>query len=556
MIATQSSPQARIIRSEWLFVFFVTAFVFILTTLPYIYGFSSGSADKQFMGVMLDMPDHMQYFSWMREFRDVNLSANKLTPEPNQPIFFNLLWWGMARLDNIFGLGFAGMYQVLRFVATFTFLPLVYRLCAWYFEDRWHRKVSFLTVVFTSGFGWVLVVLKYTLANGELPYPLLVYIAEGNTFLSILGYPHFIAAGLFIFVFDLFLRGEREQKLTYAVAAGLFALFLGWQHAYDLITVYGILGIYGLFKWIRDRKLPVYILKAGIIVGLLSVWPALYSVWLTTADPLWEAVLAQFANAGVYTPNLLQLPILLGLSFILACLAAIRGLPGLFKERNDRQLFVFGWFLISFVLVYLPVDYQIHLINGWQVPIAFLTTGFLFSNLLPSIQKKTQNWGKLFRPVMLKVWVPLLFLALIIPTNVYLYMWRFVELARNDYPYYLHIDEVSALDWLDAHAGSDDVVMSSLELGQFIPAYTGTHAFLAHWAQTVDFYTKSQIVNDFYSDTMDDAQKMIILVEYDVDFVIFGPAERALGDGTTLQASYLKPVLTSDQVMVYQVTVP
>lgn len=550
-----SFPKLEIARSEWSFVIVVSALVFILTTIPYIYGFISGADDKQFMGVMLDMPDHMQYFSWMREFREANLSANKLTPEPNQPIFFNLLWWVMAQFDNILGLGFAGMYQILRFVATFTFLPFVYRLCAWYFDDHWHRAVAFLVVVFTSGFGWVLVLLKYTLTDGELVYPLLVYIAEGNTFLSILGYPHFIAAGLFIFVFDLFLQGERENKLSFAFAAGLFALFLGWQHAYDLISVYGILGIYGLLKWIRDKKLPVYILKAGVVVGLLSVWPALYSVWLTSADPLWKEVLAQFANAGVYTPNLLQLPVLLGLSFILACVSVIRRAHAMFRSKNDRELFIFGWFLICFILVYLPVDYQIHLINGWQIPIAFLATRLLFLDFVPAIQKITQNRKKAISLKQLNILVPLIFLALIIPTNVYLYVWRYVELARNGYPYFLHDDEVSALEWLEKNAESDDVVMSSLDLGQFIPAYTGAHAFLAHWAQTVDFYTKSQIVDDFYSDGGGGAQ-WDTLMEYGVDYVVLGPSERALGGEAQLQATYLQQVFSTDQVTIYQVATP
>lgn len=84
---------------------FATALiVLIVTTLPYLYGYWSAPADKQFMGVIYNVSDHMQYFSWFREFSHANLAANKLTPEPNKPIFFNLLWWGMARIGGVLGI--------------------------------------------------------------------------------------------------------------------------------------------------------------------------------------------------------------------------------------------------------------------------------------------------------------------------------------------------------------------------------------------------------------------------------------------------------------------
>ncbi|NJM41499.1 MAG: hypothetical protein HC853_12405 [Anaerolineae bacterium] len=77
-----SSQAARVTSSEWRFVLGVIAFVLVFTSLPFAYAYLSASADKQFMGIMLDVPDHGQYFSWMRELTYAPLSSNKLTPEP------------------------------------------------------------------------------------------------------------------------------------------------------------------------------------------------------------------------------------------------------------------------------------------------------------------------------------------------------------------------------------------------------------------------------------------------------------------------------------------
>ncbi|MBN2500371.1 MAG: hypothetical protein JXB38_06345 [Anaerolineales bacterium] len=550
---TKTIEAAKIKAGEWRFVFIIIALVLFLTSLPYLFGVLTAPPEKRFVGIMLDIPDHAQYFSWMREFKTANLSANKLTPEPNAPIFFNLLWWGLARLSNLTGLGFGDILQVLRFSATLVFLPLVYWLSAWFFEDVRKRRAAFLVTTFTSGFGWVLVVLKYTLTNGELLFPLDLYVAEANTFLCILAYPHFVAAAIYIFVFDLILRGAAKGQLRYAVGAGFFALFLGWQHAYDLISVYFVLAAYAGLRLIRDRKIPMYLFWSGLIVGLISGWPALYSVLLTSLDPLWEEVLAQFKNAGVFTPNLLHLVILLGLAFLFAIYTLIRKNPFDLRAKSNNELFVIGWFLVTFVLIYLPVDYQIHLLNGWQVPIAIMVTWGLFDYVMPYVQgfveKRKLGWTK--ERVQKLVMVG--FIALILPTNVYLLVWRFTDLARYDYPFYLYEDEFSAFDWLEANADGDDVVLSSLTTGQYVPMFTGTHAFLAHWAQTVDFYTKSEIVDEFFATDKNDAWRGEVFADYSVDYVLHGPAEAALGDYDPAESASLTLVFDAGQVQVYKV---
>lgn len=551
-LARRAAATTRASDADLNFVVLTTVVVLTVTTLPYLYGYWSTPPDKQFMGMMLDVPDHLQYFSWMRELTTSHLAANKLTPEANPPIFFNLLWWGLGRLGAVFGLNYAGVYQVLRVLATTLFLLLSYRVCGWYFRDRLQRRTAFLTIVLTSGFGWMLILLKYTVMDGVLLFPLDVYIAEGNTLLGILGYPHFIAAALYIFVFDLFLQGQARNDLRYAVAAGLFALFLGWQHAYDLILIYGVLGAFCLLTWLRDRRFPWRAVWSCVIVGSISVWPALYSTWLTSAHPLWQAVLAQFANAGVYTPNLLHLPILLGPAFLLALYAAIRSNPLQLHGWNDRELFLQGWFWIMFILIYLPTDFQIHMLNGWQVPIAILATRTVFQYIAPFVQKRLlRRWSLSTNALQRGLAVALI--VAIVPTNLYLVSWRFMDLARHDYPYYLHTDEVAALGWLEDNIHPDDVVLSSLPLGQYVPAHTGAHAFLAHWAQTVAFYTKSALVNEVYSAETEPARRQAILDQYSVDYVIYGPAERALGSYTFAQESGFVHVYSGPAVQIFAI---
>ena len=538
--------------SEWWFVAGMIIILLAVTSIPYAYGYLSTTSDKQYMGIMLDVPDHVQYFSWMRELSDAYLASNKLTSESNQPVFFNLLWWGLGRLGKLFGWDYPIPYQIMRVVGTLCFLFLAYLFCARFFDDIWKRRIAFLIICFSSGLGWILVLLKYTLTKGELLFPLDVFIAEGNTFLCILGYPHFIAALLYILVFELVLHGERTNKLSYAVGAGLVALFLGWQHAYDLISVYAVLGAYGILKIWRDRRIPRYILISGILIVGISCWPAVYSVLLTTLDPLWKDVLAQFANAGVFTPNLLHLPILLGFAFILALIMAIRYNPIRSVPKTDLDLFITGWFWISFVIVYLPVDYQIHLLNGWQIPIAIFATKGLFEWIIPVLNQMIKVKSRFARWNFERI-VPVIFLVLISLTNVYLFFWQFIDLSRHDYPYYLFTDEVIALKWLEKEGDGTDVVLSSLDTGQYVPAISGKHAFLAHWAQTVNYHEKVKLVDEFYSDEATNEMRSKLIRNYEIQYVFYGPAEKKLGNFRPAEMEFLELVFSTPLAEVYLV---
>jgi hypothetical protein len=535
------------LSSHW-FVGITVVIVLFVTSIPYLYAYLSRPEDKQFMGIMLDDPDHAQYFSWMRELSQSNLAANKMTPEANRAIFFNLLWWGMGRLSVLLRVGYPTMFQLLRILAVLLFFPLVFWTCGFFLKDSLKQRIAFLVVCFSSGFGWVLVLIKY-LTHQDLLFPLDVYIAEGNTFLGVLGYPHFIAAALYIAVFGLVLVGQEKKQQRYAIYAGLVALFLGWQHAYDLVSVYAVLGSFAVLLLLRDRKLPLFYLTSCLIVGFLSCSPVVYSVLLTSMDPVWKGVLKQFANAGVYTPNLLHLPILLGLPFVLAVITVILDNPFKLKGVGDRELFIRSWFLITFIIIYLPVDYQIHLLNGWQVAISILAVSGLFRYLLPLLERVV---GKR-NPLTLQAWIIASLFLLILPTNIYLWAWRFVDLSRHDAPYYLTQDEIEALHWISDQNQPDAVVLSSLTIGQYIPALSGTHAYLAHWAETLDFYTKSKNVETYFSKSETDPQKHEILSQGKVDYVYLGPEEKLLGASPEAVPAFLKMVYSNNQVTIYQV---
>lgn len=548
---TAAGLTPRITPAEWGWVALVTAGVLVVTSVPYAYAFWSTPADRQFMGIMVNVPDHAQYFSWLQQYFTADLARNLQTPEPNPPVFFNLLWWLLAQLGSVMGWGYPVLFQVLRVVGTALALPAIYQISAWFLAERAQRQLAFSLAVFAAGLGWILVVLKYGLRLAEVPWPLLLFVVEPNTFFGILGTPHLTSALLYVVVFDLVLRAEAHGQLRYAVAAGLVALFLGWQHAYDLWLVYGILGGYGLLKWLRDRRLPLFLLQCGAVLAALSVWPALYSVWLTTQNSIWREVLKQFANAGVYTPNPLQLPILMGAGFLLALAVEVRANPFRLAGRGDRELFLRAWFWVNFLLIYLPTDYQIKMLTGWQIPISLLAAQGLTGWIWPRLQTLAAR-RRVAAPIARRL-LALGVLVAVLPTNLYLWTWRFVDLGRHEYPYYLATEEVAALAWVAQNTPAESVILASLTIGQYVPALTGRTAFIAHWAQTVDFYGKSDMLTEFFAAETTASRRAGILQDHGVDYVFYGPAEQSLGSFRPAAWPALQPVYASPRVAIYQV---
>ncbi len=533
---------------EWLYVGLVILVVLAITSIPFVYAYRSAPADKQFMGVMVNIPDHFQYFSWMRESQTHILVANQLTPEDSTPLLFNFLWWTLGRIEALTGLSYDTLYQITRLLAGAFVIVATFFFCGIIFSNKTKRWTAFLVGVLGGGLGWLLVVDKTVRRLPDVNSPFALYASEPNTFFNILAFPHFaVAAGLITVIFGMVLLGQRSQKMKYAWAAALLSLLLGVQHSYDMFIIYPVIGLYALFIWIRDRKFPIYLFKMGLIVVLISMWPALQAFYITQADDVWKGVLSQFDNAGAWTPPPYLLPILMGVQWLLAIWALDIKTP--WRERDDTHLFIMAWFLSHFVLIYIPLNFQIHLLSGWQVVTAVLATIGLYTRVLPWLQKRFKNISR----ERLVLYASVALILIVIPTNLYLIGWRFIDLRRAENPYFLRKTEVAALDYLETQVKSDDVVLASLDIGQFVPALTGARSFLGHWAQTLDYYGKEDRVLAFFNSATSDADRENTLRQYHVSYVIYSPEEAELGDYDPADASFLTEVYSEGDTKVYQV---
>ncbi|MGN6566023.1 MAG: hypothetical protein ACTHMU_25475 [Thermomicrobiales bacterium] len=520
---------------RWL-VAALTLAVYLGSSLPYLFGYWRQTATQRFTGIVFDVVDTAQYFAWMRAFAERPLIANPLTPEPGAHRFFNLQWWLLGQLAYRTPLGPTATYQILRVVALLAFVAALVVFCER--TVRSQRALAFALTLTSSGLGWLLVLIKYARGDAELRWPLAVQIGEPNTFFSAMAFPHLLVAGaLSLAIFWAFLRALDTSgwpRRRWLALACILTIALGLSHGYDLIPVIVIPGVTALALAWRNRRVralwpPAPAIWAAAAITLAALPPALYSLSLTRLDATWRGVLAQYGNAGVFTPAPPQLLILFGVPFPLA-LWQLR--PAAWRTSDAGQLFLRVWFSIGFALLYVPTNYQVKMLTAYQVPVCLLaaqTLAALGAWLRPRLSRTTLP----LLPRVPGAAPALLAVALIAGvslTNLYLAGWRAIDLQRTEYPYYLSAGDVQALTTIGTVAQPGQVVLSSPNLGVFVPVYSDARPFVAHWAQTLDFFARRDLAARVYAATLPDDKRRQLIADNGITFVLAGPAEAAFAD--------------------------
>jgi hypothetical protein len=189
------------------------------------------------------------------------------------------------------------------------------------------------------------------------------------------------------------------------------------------------------------------------------------------------------------------------------------------------------------LLVYLPFNLQRRLVEGVQIPLMLLAA---------------MGTLRLVRYLRLRLLIVVV-LAVLISTNLVLVAGNIMALRGRPSPIYRDVDEVVLLDWPGWRAGFDDVVLASYETGNYLPARTVARAFVGHGPESVSCAEKKLLVARFFDAATDDKWRQQLLEAYGVDYVLWGPSERMLGDFDPRRAGYLTLIFESGPYYLFEV---
>jgi hypothetical protein len=201
---------------------------------------------------------------------------------------------------------------------------------------------------------------------------------------------------------------------------------------------------------------------------------------------------------------------------------AIWGTVQAFRQGEERWLLPVAWVLIVPVVLYLPFNLQRRMIAAVQVPLALLAAMGLVA------------WFRHKRLILVA------YVGVASLSNLLLVAGSLGPIQQRTAPVYRPGGEVAALAWLAAHSQPEETVLASFQVGNVIPAQTDLRVFAGHGPETLNSAEKQADVHRFFHSGTDGVWRMTLLQEYGIDYVIFGPVERRLGNWDPYSANYLE----------------
>ncbi|MFB0533555.1 MAG: hypothetical protein ACETWR_01090 [Anaerolineae bacterium] len=537
----------RLSTSEILWTTAWALLVLSLTSLPYLLGCYLSSPEMHFGGFVIAVEDGNSYIAKMGQgARGEWLFHLPYTSEDHDGavlFIFHLLLGKLARLSS---LSLINVYHLARLLCGLLLLWMIYVFISYFVPVVALRRIAFLLVCFSSGLGWLLITLRL---SPETPIDFML--PEAFTFLILYAFPHLaLARTLMLGTFTLTLTAFRRNQITHAILAGAACFLVGLIVPFYVGVAYVVLGSYLLALLWRRQQTPWREMRLTAIVVFTSAPVLLYNGYVFWTNPIFRIWAEQNL---ILSPH----PLHYVSGYAIVALLAIGGIGYVLRRSESEKLLLVSWGLVVPPLLYMPFNLQRRLIEGFQIPLCILASLGLARYVLPAVTRSgltrsLTRFQRYTRPK-LRRFVTTTIILLTIPSNLLLIATSLIQVSCLSPPIFHERMELEAMDWLAAHTQPSDIVLSSSEAGNYIPAWAGNRVFLGHGPETIHAEEKEDIVRQFFQAQTSDTHRKEILRRYNIAYLFYGPAERALGDFQPAHRSYLEEAFANDQYAIYKV---
>jgi len=472
----------------------------ILISGSYIYGWLKQPSGGLFNGLHGLAPvDYNVYYSYVEQVKAGQYFFRDLYTNETQPYsYFNIFWLIVGLLAKFLNLSSILAFHLTRIILAVVFIFVIWKIIIYFIKDQLWQKISLVFILFSSGVGGYLSPILEKLLPRSLDFyqynPVDVWVPEANTFLILYQTPHFIASLIFmLLIFYFTLRVLAEDKTQFSIFAGLSALILFQFHPFYIVTIFGILMCYSLvtilYKLVDIKKT----IKHLFILGVFSSPSIFYYFWLMKYDWLTQERARQ--NLTI-SPNFFAIIIGYGFIFFLALL----GLYFFYKKRSydNKNIFLTVWFVVQTLLIYLPVNFQRRLLEGYHIVLVLLSIyGLIWLvDLLKTNYQQSVAWSWLQN----KYFLVTIFFIFFLFSNIFNITRDFI-LFKKQYPFfYVSQADYQSLNWLKKNLNNtDSVLASNLLISNFIPGFTGKTSYIGHGVETAGFEKKLLTTQVFFN---------------------------------------------------------
>jgi hypothetical protein len=290
-------------------------------------------------------------------------------------------------------------------------------------------------------------------------------------------------------------------------------------------------------KKLTFRESLWLVIPFGIHAGLV-----LYQYLVLNSDPVWASFTAQ--NITLSPPVIYYL---LGyLPFLIPIALGAKRFRA--ELSDDRWWMPILWVVLVVLLLYAPFPTQRRYLLGVQTPLAVLAAFGWSRTILPRFKMKR-------RPLVTIIYFVVASIALIAIIAV-----NTISLSKPEKSLtaFYQLDEAQGFGWLRENAQSNDLVLTTFDQsgkgsGGRVVAATGLRVFIGHWIETAHFEDKMGEIKQFYGAATTDDWRRDFLNEIRATYIWYDESAQQLGKWNPADTRYLKPVFTSNSVVIYQV---
>ena len=504
-------------KDEWRWAAIRAVALVVMATLPYLIAYLTAPDDLFYTGFLSNPEDGNAYLAKMQQGLRGDWSYHlPYTAEPHEGEFLFTYYLALGHVARWTDLSLILVFHLARAVGGLILLLALYYAVACFFHDILQRRFAFTITALGSGLGWLAALL------GELTVDL--WVPEGYIFYSLFVNPHFplaIALMLFLILWSVTPWGTARADWRRLIGLALATAAIGIVQPLGLLPVGVVLLVYALVLWAQKHRLPWREIVSGAVIGAVGLPFALNAYLASTRNPAFAAWSAQNQ-----TPSPPPWDYVVGYGVILAL--ALIGLWAAIRRRRDSDWLLTVWTVCTAVLLYVPFSLQRRLVMGLIVPLGMLAT--MGWHVGPH-----RRW--LRAPV---VW------AVAGLTHLFLITITLHGALTRHEALFLLEDERAALNWLSAEASPDALVIAAPQTGLYIPAWAGQRVFYGHSFDTANADVRQAQLVAFFNDG-----GQTLLKERRVDYVFYGPRERALSKSNWQPDPRWKPAYQQGTVTIY-----
>jgi hypothetical protein len=499
----------------------------VLTLVPYLAAAYLATPDR-FAGFLLNPVDGFSYLAKLRQGAEgawlYQVPYGLQSGSGGAVFIFYLL---LGHIQHLLGLSPLQILAAARILGAAWMFWLCYRLLEGLLPSQTGRWMAFGLILFGSGLGWL------GIAFGRLGTDL--WVVESIPFLTALISVHFPFAVACLLLSVLAVSGRISHGKWVCAAAGFF---LAAIYPFALIPLVIWLGAWLSLESVlagrekQPAKSPPldWASSLGLMAGA-APW-AIYDIWLVRANP----VFAAFSQQNL-TPSSPLIDTLIGYGSVLLLAAAAAILCRPDRTPDGRMLLV--WSGVTGLLLFAPYDLQRRFALGLFIPLTCLA-----GSAFIALRQRSTLTSVLAAALVLTAF----------PSNLVVLAASLSGVAQHQPMLVIPQGEAGAYAWLESHARIGEMVLAGPIAGLRIPAYTGLRVVYGHPFETPGAESASRLMESLFAWKGSADKGVEELRGRGIDWVFYGPDERALGAPSWL--GKLGAVYDSGGFALYTVDAP